>query len=304
MPTLIARLFPLWALLLSAVAYLEPEVFSPARDAITPLLMLVMLLMGLTLTVADFADVARRPGLIALGCILHYTIMPLAAIAIAKLLNLDAQYTVGMVLVGATSSGTASNVINYLAGGHVALAVSLTVVSTLLAVVLMPLLTYALVGQTVPVPAVQMFVAVLQVAIAPVIAGMLLRKFFPAFVDRIRIWLPPASVAAICLIIAIIVALNQKSIADAGTTVVLAVALHNLTGFIAGYFLARLCRAQIVDARTIAIEVGMQNSGLAVALALKFFAPQAALPGAVFSVWHNVSGSLLAAWWARKGHKR
>jgi BASS family bile acid:Na+ symporter len=259
-----------------------------------------MLFMGLTLTPADFVDVARRPSLVALGCALHYTVMPLAAIVIAKLLDLDAQYTVGMVLVGTTSSGTASNVINYLAGGHVALAVSLTIVSTLLAVVLMPALTYLLVGQMVPVPAVQMIVAVLQVAIVPVALGMIGRRYFASAVARIQQWLPAASVVTICLIISIIVALNSHNIARAGAVIVLAVVLHNLTGFIAGYGLARLCRADVTNARTIAIEVGMQNSGLSVALALKFFALQAALPGAVFSVWHNVSGSLLAAWWAKR----
>jgi len=304
MLAIVTRFFPLWALLASAAALLEPRLFLPARDAIVPLLMLVMLGMGLTLEPRSLLLVLRRPRLLALGAALQFTVMPLSALLVAKLLGLEAMQTVGMVLVGASSGGTASNVITYLAGGHVALSVALTAVSTLLAVVLMPGLTWLLVGHAVPVPTGEMLLTVAQVALGPVLVGMALRQLFPVAIMRLQFVLPLASVLAICVIIAIIVALNHASLVTVGGLLALAVMLHNGMGLVAGYWLARLARADAATARTIAIEVGMQNSGLAVALAVKFFGPAAAVPGALFSIWHNVSGSLLAGYWGRRSSRR
>lgn len=292
--------FPLWALLLSAVAWLVPAPFAAARDAIVPLLAIVMLGMGMTLVPADFVAVARRPALVALGLVLQYTVMPAAALLVARTLGLSSEQTVGMVLVGASSGGTASNVIAYLARANVALSVALTACSTLLAVVALPSLTWLLVGRTVPVPATQMLMTVAQVALGPVLAGMLLRQALGARIARVQPWLPVLSIVAICVIIAIIVALNHDSIATAGLTMLVAVCLHNAIGLAGGYGAARLLGSDRRNARTIAIETGMQNSGLAVALAVKFFTPAAALPGALFSIWHNVTGSLLAGWWSRR----
>jgi BASS family bile acid:Na+ symporter len=292
--------FPLLALGLSALALALPQPFTAAREAIVPLLMVVMLGMGLTLDVDDFAVVARRPTLLLLGAGLQFTVMPLAALAIAKLVRLDAEVTAGLVLVGAASGGTASNVITYLARGNLALSVALTLLSTLLAVALMPLITLGLVGRSVPVPVLEMLVTVAQIGAGPVILGMVLRRLLARTITRVEPALPAVSVLAICLIIAIIVALNRGNLADAGPAVAVAVVLHNATGLAAGYLCARLLGIAEREARTLAIEVGMQNSGLAVALAIKFFAPVAALPGALFSVWHNVSGSLLASFWARR----
>ena len=298
--SLVTRWFPLWALLLSAVAWLVPAPFAAAREAIVPLLALVMLGMGMTLVPADFLAVARRPALVALGLALQYTVMPAAALLTARALGLSSEQTVGMVLVGASSGGTASNVIAYLARADVALSVALTACSTLLAVVALPWLTWLLVGRTVPVPALEMLVTVAQVAVGPVLAGMLLRRLFDRWIERIKPWLPVLSVLAICVIIAIIVALNRDAIATAGVTMLTAVCLHNAIGLIGGYGGARVLGSDPRAARTIAIEVGMQNSGLGVALAAKFFTPAAALPGAIFSIWHNVTGSLLAGWWSRR----
>lgn len=304
MPAIVTRFFPLWALLFSAVALLAPRLFLPAREAIVPLLMLVMLGMGLTLEPRSLLLVFRRPRLLALGAVLQFTVMPLCALLVAKLLGLEAMQIAGMVLVGASSGGTASNVITYLAGGDVALSVALTAVSTLLAVVLMPGLTWLLIGHTVPVPTGAMLLTVAQVALGPVLVGMVLRQAFPLAIERLQSVLPLASVVAICIIIAIIVALNHASLATVGGLLALAVMLHNDIGLAAGYWLARLARADVVTARTLAIEVGMQNSGLAVALAVKFFGPAAAVPGALFSIWHNVSGSLLAGYWGRRSARR
>lgn len=287
-------------MLLSALALAVPAPFAAAQPAVLPLLALVMLGMGLTLTPADFRAVLAMPRLVATGVALQYTVMPLGAVAVSWALSLPPEQALGMLLVGAASGGTASNVITYLARGNVALSVTMTAVSTLLAVALTPAWTLALAGQAMPVPLAGLVQTVALVAVGPVLVGMLLRRFLRRAAPRFTAVFPAVSVAAICAIIAIIVGLNATRIATVGPLLALAVVLHNGLGLAAGYGLARGLGAGLAEARTIAIEVGMQNSGLAVALALKFFTPVAALPGALFSLWHNVSGAALAAFWASR----
>jgi BASS family bile acid:Na+ symporter len=292
--------FPVWALAGAALALARPAALASLGPLIVPLLMVVMLGMGLTLTPADFRAVAGRGRLVVLGVALHYTVMPAAAWLVARMLTLPPELAVGVYLVGSTSAGTASNVVCYLARGDLALSVSMTAASTLLAIVAMPLLLGLLLGRTVEVPARELVSAVAEVAVGPVLAGMALRRLAGGVARQVERFLPAVSALAIVAIIAIVVALNAGRLWTAGPTVFAAVVLHNALGLAGGYWLARLARADERSARTIAIEVGMQNSGLAVALALKLFTPAAALPGALFSVWHNVSGSTLAAWWARR----
>jgi BASS family bile acid:Na+ symporter len=272
----ITALFPLWALLCVAAALIHPAAFTVGAPAMLPLLMIIMLGMGMGLSPADFRGVAQQPRLIFCGLLLQYTVMPAAAWIAAWLLRLDPESTVGMILVGASAGGTASNVITYLARGNLALSVTLTACSTLLAVVLTPALTWLLVGRSLPVPALSMLTTVGQIALGPVIVGMLLRWLLRAQMPRIEPWLPLVSMGAICAIIGVIVALNRSSIASTGAAVALAVLLHHVLGLTAGYFAARRFGAGEADARTIAIEVGMQNSGLSVALAMKYFSPAAA----------------------------
>lgn len=293
-------LFPPLVLGLATLAAAFPAPFAAAGPAIVPLLMLVMLGMGLTLSAADFAAVVRQPRLVLLGVMLHYTVMPAAAWLVIRVLRLDPETATGVVLVGATSAGTASNVVSYLARGNVALSVTMTACSTALAVVLLPAIAWLLIGARVEVPAGAMMLAVAQVAVVPVLMGMGLRHLWPGPVRGVEALLPLGSAVAIAAVIAVIVGLNATRLAAAALPVIAAVVLHNGLGLAAGYGLARLARADEASARTIAIEVGMQNSGLAVALALKLFSPAAALPGAIFSVWHNVSGSLLASYWSRR----
>lgn len=202
--------------------------------------------------------------------------------------------------MGACPGGTASNVVCYLAGGDVALSITMTVCSTLLAIVLTPLLTWLYVGQAVSVPVLKMLVSIFKIVLLPVGVGVLLNTVFTGYVRKIRHLFPMVSVLAIVFIIAIVVAINRRNIAVTGWSVALAVAIHNLAGLSAGYGAARLLGWEERICRTIAIEVGMQNSGLAVALAMKYFSAAAALPGALFSIWHNLSGSMLAACWARR----
>jgi len=294
------RLFPVWALALAGVAYLWPAPFAALRPAIVWLLALVMFGMGMSLTPANFAEILRRPFPIGLGLGLQYLVMPLAAWAISAALHLSPQLTAGMILVGTAPGGTASNVICYLARGDVALSITLTAASTLLAVVATPYLTLLYVGQAIDVPATRMLADVFQIVFVPVTAGTLLNWLFHRRVHSIKRVFPLVSVAAIVLIIAIVVALNQRGFAQLGALLAGAVVLHNLLGLVLGYAIPAALGLDRRICRTLAIEVGMQNSGLAVALATQYFSPLAALPGALFSIWHNLSGSTVAAWWSRR----
>lgn len=270
------------------------------RPGIIPLLVVIMFGMGMTLTIADFKQVLSQPKIIGLGISLQYMVMPLVAWLVSMLLNLPTELMVGMVLVGSSAGGTASNVICYLARGNVALSITLTLCSTLLAVVAMPALTWLYVGQTVSVPAADMLLSILKIVLIPVLLGVTLNSFFQQRLAPFTPIFPLISSLAIILIIAIIVALNKDRIATTGLTIMLAIILHNLIGLLCGYSISRRLGYDQVISRTLAIEVGMQNSGLSVALALKYFSATAALPGALFSIWHNLSGSLLAAWWTRQ----
>ncbi|MGE4502996.1 MAG: bile acid:sodium symporter family protein [Thiomicrospira sp.] len=293
-------LFPLMALLFVALALAAPSPFIALKSAIMPLLMLVMLAMGLTLRWQDFVQVWQYKAVVALGVLVQYTVMPLAAWALASAFQFSDVLMVGMILVGATAGGTASNVMTYLAGGHVALSVSMTLVSTLLAVVALPLFTWLYLGQTVPVPVASMIQSLLLLIVLPIALGMGLRRFFDAAIGRVLPWLTPLAMAAIVLIIAIVVALNQSQLTQLAGLLIVAVMLHNLIGMLGGYLGARVAGYDSVIARTMAIEVGMQNSGLSVALALKYYTAAAALPGALFSVWHNISGVIWAAYWQKR----
>lgn len=296
----ITQLFPLWAVILSFSAFYKPALFTGIKDAIVPLLALIMFGMGMVLSAADFKRVFRQPKSIGLGIFLQFTVMPFAAFVISKILDLPVELTTGLVLLGACPGGTASNVITFLAGGNLALSITMTTFSTLLAVIATPTLTWLYVGQSVPVPFADMLLSILKIIIIPVTAGLAFNTFFSAKLKTIKNVFPLISVVAIVVIIAIVVALNQSRIESMGLIVILAVILHNFSGIVSGYGIPRLLKFDEQTCRTIAIEVAMQNSGLSVALAVKYFSALAALPGALFSIWHNLSGSFLAAYWSNK----
>jgi BASS family bile acid:Na+ symporter len=244
--------------------------------------------------------VVRRPFTVLLGVGLQFLLMPLAGWLLAVLFQLPAQLAVGVILVGCSPGGTASNVICYLARGDVALSITLTAVSTVLAVLATPLLTLFYAGQVVPVPVLDMLLSILKIIILPVGCGVLLNHFLQRRLAPLQRLFPVISVAAIVLIIAIIVALNQAQLGRLGAGMVCAVLLHNGVGLLGGYWLPFLLGRERRECRTLAIETGMQNSGLAVALAVKYFSASAALPGALFSIWHNLTGSLVAGHWSRR----
>ena len=291
---------PLWALIGAGLAYLQPAPFAAQQGLIVPLLGVVMFGMGMTLTTKDFAAVLRRPKVVGLGVGLQYLIMPLVGWMVGLALGLPPALLTGLVLVGACPGGTASNVVCYLARGDVALSITLTTCSTLIAIVTTPLLTWLYVGERVPVPVAGMLWSIAKVVLAPVAVGVLVNRLVGHRLAPIQRLFPAISVAAIVVIIAIIVGLNQASLAALAWTVSFAVILHNAIGLGVGYSAARWLGWDRRTARTLAIEVGMQNSGLGVALAVKHFSAQAALPGALFSIWHNLSGSMLAGYWSRR----
>ena len=260
------------------------------------LLDVVMFGMGLTLNLLDFRIVFSRPKDVITGCLAQFTVMPLLAWALVRLFSLDEALALGVVLVGCCPGGTASNVITYLAKGDLALSVGMTGVSTLLAPLLTPLLTWTLAGKSIQVDVASMFLSILWVVILPIAVGLLVKWLWPRFTQRTTDYLPALSSLAIAAIVAIVIAANAEKLLAGGLIIVLVVMLHNVCGLSLGYLIGRLLRLPESKKRAISIEVGMQNSGLASSLATLHFSayPLATIPGAIFSVWHNLSGAAVA----------
>jgi BASS family bile acid:Na+ symporter len=300
----ITRLFPLWAVLVSVAAYCAPSSVTGIAPHVTTLLTVIMLSMGVTLSIDDFRRVFTRPAPVIAGIVLHYLVMPLAAWAIAKALRMPPDLTAGMVLVGSVASGTASNVMIYLARGDVALSVTISALSTLVGVFATPLLTRLYVDASIAVDVHGMLMSIVQIVALPIVIGLVVNHLFGKLVRKIEWVLPLVSMGSILLIIAAVVGGTQKSIASVGMVVAVGVVLHNGIGLLGGYWGGRLLGFDEAVCRTLAIEVGMQNSGLAATLGKLYFTPIAALPGALFSVWHNLSGSMLAGYWAGRPAKR
>ena len=260
------------------------------------LLGVVMFGMGLTLNLHDFRIVFSRPKDVITGCLAQFTVMPLLAWALVRLFSLDEALALGVVLVGCCPGGTASNVITYLAKGDLALSVGMTGVSTLLAPLLTPLLTWTLAGKSIQVDVASMFLSILWVVILPIAVGLLVKWLWPRFTQRTADYLPALSSLVIAAIVAIVIADNAEKLLAGGLIIVLVVMIHNVCGLSLGYLIGRLLRLSESKKRAISIEVGMQNSGLASSLATLHFAayPLATIPGAIFSVWHNLSGAAVA----------
>ena len=293
----ISRWMALIVLVVAAGALLWPGIFGIVKTSwISYLLGAVMFGMGLTLNLQDFKIVFSRPKDIIIGCIAQFTIMPLLAWTLAKTFGLPTELAVGVVLVGCCPGGTASNVITYLAGGDLALSVGMTGVSTLLAPVMTPFLTWLLVGTTVDVNPVAMFMSIVQVVILPIALGLIVNEFFPKATRRVNKFLPAFSTLAIAAIVAAVVSANSANLMTCGFIIILVVILHNLCGFALGYLLGRILGLTHPKRTAISIEVGMQNSGLACSLAGQHFQAMALapVPGAIFSVWHNIAGAILA----------
>ena len=285
------------------IALAFPNAFLLLRPTlINYLLGVVMFGMGLTLNLHDFRIVFSRPKDVIIGCLAQFTIMPLLAWALAWVFRLDEALALGVVLVGCCPGGTASNVITYLAKGDLALSVGMTGVSTLLAPLLTPLLTWALAGKSIHVDVASMILSILWVVILPIIVGLLVKWLWPKFTEEATDYLPAFSTIAIALIVAIVISANADKLLAGGLIIVLVVVLHNICGLGLGYLIGHLLGLASQKKRAISIEVGMQNSGLASSLAATHFAayPLATIPGAIFSVWHNLSGAAVAYLYRRR----
>lgn len=295
-------IFPLLVIAGGVIGFIGADSVSTLAPTIPWGLGVIMFFMGVTLTLPDFTRIAKRPWIVALGTGSQFIIMPLAGWAIAQVLGLPPALAIGVILVGCAPGGTASNVVTYLAKGDVALSVSITTVSTLLAPLLTPVLTLWLAGSYMDVSASAMMVSIVQTVLVPVIAGVLVRALFSRLIDLLGPVLPWLSTIAIAYVVAVVVAGSAGSLLSAGALVLVAVVLHNGVGLALGYLVARAVGLDTAARRALSFEVGLQNSGLASSLAATHFPtePTAALPGAVFSVWHNVSGAILAALFARR----
>ncbi len=268
---------------------------------INPLLMIIMFGMGLTLDPKDFALVFTRPKYILLGCLAQFTIMPALAYGLSLAFALDVGMMAGVILVGTCPGGTSSNVITYLSRGDVALSVGMTSVNTLLAPFLTPAITYLLLQTTISVDVVAMFMSIVQVVIIPIVLGFVINKLFMKFTRALVDVLPAVSVTAICMIVACVVSHNAGRILATGWLVFAVVFLHNMLGYLCGFVLGKILGLDVAQVKALSVEVGMQNSGLATSLAGSTFPDlaMATVPGAIFSVWHNISGALLASVYRR-----
>lgn len=296
-------LFPLWAIVASIIAWFFPTPFMSLQGIIVPLLMVIMLAMGMTLSLKDFQTVLGMKKVVLIGVSLQFLVMPLAAFVVSRMMQLSLELTIGMMLVGVTAGGTASNVMTYLAKGNLALSVSMTLVSTLLAVIMMPLLTQVYLGQSVHVPTSEMLLSLLKIVLLPIGVGLLIHHLYAEQIGRLQDLLAQFASWSIVLIIAIVVALNSERLHLVTYALIVAVILHNLFGLFAGYQVTKWLGYDSQTARTVGIEVAMQNSGLSVAMAMTYFNAVSALPGAMFSIWHNISGALFASYWRKTDAK-
>ena len=290
-------------LLAAVLAVLKPEpLMAIGTWVINPMLGLIMFGMGLTLSPRDFQVVFSMPKDVLTGCLAQFTVMPLMAWLLTKAFALPADLALGVILVGCCPGGTASNVITYLAKGDLALSVGMTATSTLLAPLLTPFLVWLMAGTFVNVDTLGMLLSIVYVVIAPIVVGFLIQHYLPEFTRRAVAYLPAFSSVVIAMLVAVIVGHNASRLLTGGLIVVLVVMLHNLSGLALGYAIGRLLGLSHDKRTSISIEVGMQNSGLASSLATIHFAafPMATIPGAIFSVWHNISGALVAKLYSMK----
>jgi bile acid:Na+ symporter, BASS family len=298
--------FTFWVLTFVAASMSYPDAFRTwggfqLSRLIGPLIQIIMFGMGTTLSLGDFGRVLKIPKPVAIGMVLQFSVMPFAAWTIAGLMNFEPQVAAGIILVGSCPGGVASNVMTFLAGGDVALSVTMTACSTLASPVMTPLMMKLLAGQYVPIPVVEMMFSILYMIIVPIVAGLVVNRILRQRAVWLHRALPVVSMASICFIIAIITSLSRDQLLTVGFALIAAVILQNTIGFILGYWGARLAGLDERTARTVSIEVGLQNGGMASGLAINVLrSSDAALAPAIFGPWMNTAGSVLASWWRRK----
>ncbi|MDN5513061.1 bile acid:sodium symporter family protein [Acinetobacter sp.] len=301
----IQKTFALWVVLFAGIALIVPEAFVWLKFYITWMLGIIMFGMGMSMTVDDFKGVLQSPKAVGIGVAAQFVVMPGLAYGLCQLFQLPPEIAIGVILVGCCPGGTASNVITYMAKGNTALSVACTSVSTILAPVLTPAIFYLLASQWIEINALSILGSILQVVLFPIVLGLIVRSLFKQKVDAYIQVMPLISVFAIVAIVAAIIAGSKVQILQSGLLILGVVALHNGLGYLLGFWASRFFKLPYADSKAIAIEVGMQNSGLGVALAAVHFAasPITAVPSAIFSLWHNISGPALASYWASRTEK-
>lgn len=300
----VAKYMAIIVILVASVALFQPWTFKWAASRVTILLGIVMFGMGMTLRLQDFRLVFQRPRDVFVGALAQFTVMPGLAWMLAKAFNLPPELAVGVILVGTCPGGTSSNVMTYLAKGDVALSVSMTMTTTILAPFVTPLLTWWLAGAWIEISLQAMMLSIVKMVVVPIILGIIVNAFWGDFVRKAVKLLPLVSVTAIVLIVGGVVAVSSAKILETGLLIMGVVICHNLLGYLLGYLIAKATHMNLAKSKAVAIEVGMQNSGLATSLALLHFGAAAAIPGAIFSVWHNISGSLTANYLASRMEKK
>ncbi|AZY94677.1 MULTISPECIES: bile acid:sodium symporter family protein [Paracoccus] len=290
----VGNTFAAWVVLFAVLGFLLPDLFRQLTPWIVTLLGIIMFGMGLTISGRDFAEVLRRPVNVGVGVASQFLIMPLLAVALTMIIPMSPEVAAGVFLVGCCPGGTSSNVMTYLAKGDVALSVACTSVTTLMAPIVTPFLMLMLASEYLPVDAWAMFQSIVKVVLFPLALGFAAQKLLPAFVRAAVPALPLVSVTGIVLIVAAVVGASKGAIVQSGLMIFAVVVLHNMLGYLIGFIAARLAGLDLAARKAIAIETGMQNSGLAAALATAYFSPLTAVPAAIFSVWHNISGALVA----------
>lgn len=304
MSSFVGRTFALWVLIFAGLAFAAPDAFKWIGPYIPWLLGVIMFGMGATLTPNDFKEVFRQPRAVFIGVAAQFIIMPLLAYILAVIFRLPPEIAVGVILVGSAPGGTSSNVVTYLARGNTALSVACTSVSTLLAPFLTPLIFYFLAQHWLEISASAMFISIVKMVIIPIVLGLLLRMVGKRYVAEASKAFPLISVIAIVMIVCAVVAGSKDRLLETGLIIFAVVILHNGLGYLLGFWLGRLFKLNYEDSKAISVEVGMQNSGLGAALAAIHFEPITAVPSAIFSFWHNISGAILASYWAGKQAKR
>jgi Predicted Na+-dependent transporter len=294
----VGKTFAAWVILFAVLGFFFPDTFKQFGPWIVTLLAIIMFGMGLTLSIEDFREVVKRPFDVAIGVIGQFLIMPLLAVLLTQIIPMSPEVAAGVILVGCCPGGTSSNVMTYLSKGDIALSVACTSVTTLAAPIITPFLVWMFASQYLPVDGWAMFLSIVKVVLVPLALGALLQKLLPGVVKAAIPALPLVSVIGIVLIVAAVVGASKASIVQSGLMIFAVVVLHNGLGYMLGFFAAKATGLSLAKRKAIAIEVGMQNSGLGAALATAYFSPLAAVPSAIFSVWHNISGALLANWFA------
>lgn len=297
---LISKYMAVIVIIVAAIALFQPPMFTWVVPKISILLGIIMFGMGMTLKFKDFQLIFQRPRDIILGATAQFLIMPLISWMLVKIFSMPPELAIGMILVGTCPGGTSSNVMTYLAKGDVALSVSITMTTTLLSPILTPALMFLLAGEWIEISFTTMMMSIVQVVILPIVAGIIVNALFGSNVEKCIEYLPLVSITAIILIVGGVVAINAAKLMEVGLMIGAGVILHNVLGYALGFGISKILKMDLSKAKAISIEVGMQNSGLATSLAILHFGAAAAIPATIFSVWHNISGSIVANYFSSK----